>query len=156
MLKIGDTAPEFELKDQDDRPVRLSELLKSSCLVIYFYPADFTPVCTQEACMVRDVFGELEAAGVQVVGISGQDTESHAKFAKRHGLPFRLLADPDRRVIKAYGASGLFGLPLPLGTRRVSYLVSREGTIVDRVEADLRVGKHEAFLRKAIERTRQS
>jgi|SRR6185295_17070320 len=154
MLKPGDLAPEFELPDETGTPVRLSALLARGPVVVYFYPADGTRVCTAEACMFRDAYSELAAAGVQVVGISPQSVESKARFKASfkadQPLPFPLLADVERDVAKKWGAVGLFGIPLLGGVRRVTYLVGKDGRVVDVVAADLSVGKHEEFVRRAV------
>ncbi|HVA55541.1 MAG TPA: peroxiredoxin [Gammaproteobacteria bacterium] len=145
MLKIGDHAPDFELPDQDGRLLRLSTLLKRGPLLLYFYPADFTPVCTREACAFRDLQPMLAAAGTAVVGISPQDSASHARFREKHGLNFALLADPGKMVIRAYGCDGLLGF----GVKRVSYRIGQDGRILDIVHAALRVGPHTALAQQA-------
>jgi len=144
MLKIGDRAPDFELSDQDGQLVRLSTLLKSGPLLLYFYPADFTPVCTREACAFRDLQPTLAAAATVVVGISPQDSASHARFRVKHGLNFALLADPDKVVIRAYGCDG----PLGFGVKRVSYLIGQDGRIMETASAAFRVGPHIALARQ--------
>ncbi|MDE2092154.1 MAG: peroxiredoxin [Gammaproteobacteria bacterium] len=140
-MKKGDSAPEFELPDQDGSLLRLSELLKRGPLLLYFYPADFTPVCTREACAFRDLQPALAAASITVIGISPQDSASHARFREKHGLSFPLLADPGKHVIRAYGCEG----PLGFGVKRVSYLISPDGRILDVAHAALRVGPHAAL-----------
>ena len=147
MLKNGTNAPDFELADQDGKKHTLKSLLAAGPLILYFYPADFTPGCTKEACSFRDLQSDLLRAKLRVVGVSPQDTESHKRFAEKHGLNFPLLADPDKRVVKAYDVDG----PLGFGVRRGTYLIGRDGTIKDSVLADLRIGAHEAFVNKAIE-----
>ncbi len=147
MLKAGDRAPDFRLPDQDGREVSLAELLAQGPLVLYFYPADFTPGCTREACGIRDLHGELLRAGLRVVGVSPQDSASHARFRERHRLPFPLLADVEKRVIRAFGVDG----PLGWGVRRATFLVGAGGVIRDAVLADLRIDRHARFLRSAIE-----
>lgn len=147
MLKNGTTAPEFKLADQDGKKHTLKSLLAAGPLILYFYPADFTPGCTKEACSFRDLQSDLLRAKLRVVGVSPQDTESHKRFAEKHDLNFPLLADPDKRVVKAYDVDG----PLGLGVRRGTYLIGQDGTIEDSVLADLRIGAHEAFVNKAIE-----
>jgi peroxiredoxin Q/BCP len=147
MLKNGTKAPEFDLPDQDGRRHTLKSLLKDGPLILYFYPADFTPGCTKEACSFRDLHQELMRAKLRVVGVSPQDEASHKRFAARHDLNFPLLADPDKKAVKAYGLDG----PLGFGVRRGTYLVAGDGTIQDSVLADLRIGAHEDFVRKAIE-----
>ena len=146
MLKPGDRAPDFTLPDQDGRDVSLAELLEDGPLVLYFYPADFTPGCTKEACTIRDMHGEIAAAGMRVVGIAPQDAASHARFRAQHKLPFTLLADRDKSVIRAWGVDG----PLGIGVRRATFLVGGDGIIRDAVLADIRIGRHEEFIRAAI------
>lgn len=147
MLKIGDRAPDFSLADQDGRQVTLAQLLRDGPLVLYFYPADFTPGCTKEACTIRDMHDEIGAAGMRVVGISPQDADSHARFRTRYGLQFTLLADPSKAAVKAYGVDG----PLGIGVRRATFLVGADGLIQDAVLADIRIGRHEEFIRAAID-----
>lgn len=146
MLKIGDRAPEFSLADQEGRQVTLAQLLRDGPLVLYFYPADFTPGCTKEACTIRDMHDEIAAAGMRVVGISPQDADSHARFRTRYGLQFTLLADPAKAAVKAYGVDG----PLGIGVRRATFLVGADGIVRDAVLADIRIGRHEEFIRAAI------
>jgi peroxiredoxin Q/BCP len=146
MLANGTKAPEFDLSDQDGRQHNLKSLLAEGPLILYFYPADFTPGCTKEACSFRDLHQEMMKAKLRVVGVSPQDVDSHRRFAETHGLNFPLLADPDKAVVKAYDLDG----PLGFGVRRGTYLIGRDGRIVDSVLADLRIGAHEAFVREAI------
>jgi len=146
MLTKGTVAPEFELADQTGRKRLLKELLREGPLILYFYPADFTPGCTKEACSFRDLHQELLRAGLRVVGVSPQDTDSHRRFAEKHSLNFTLLSDPDKKMIKAYRLDG----PLGLGVRRGTYLIDTDGRIRDSVLADLRIGAHEAFVKTAI------
>ena len=146
MLADGTLAPEFELADQDGKRHTLASLLATGPLILYFYPADFTPGCTKEACSFRDLHDELMKARLRVVGVSPQDSESHRRFADRHGLNFTLLADPDKRAVKAYDVDG----PLGFGVRRGTYLIGTDHKIQASVLADLRIGAHEQFVRKAL------
>ena len=146
MLAKGTKAPEFELSDQDGRKHTLKSLLAGGPLILYFYPADFTPGCTKEACSFRDLHQELMKAKLRVVGVSPQDVASHRRFADEHDLNFPLLADPDKVAVKAYDVDG----PLGFGVRRGTYLIGRDGRIQDAVLADLRIGAHEAFVLNAI------
>jgi peroxiredoxin Q/BCP len=145
MLKSGDRAPDFSLPDQDGKTVTLAGLLEGGPLVLYFYPADFTPGCTKEACEIRDMHDDLLEAGLRVVGVSPQDGASHARFRAKHGLQFSLLADVDKEAVRAYGVDG----PLGIGVRRATFLIGRDGVIRDTVLADLRVGRHGEFIRRA-------
>jgi peroxiredoxin Q/BCP len=146
MLRVGSRAPEFVLPDDQGRDTSLSDLLHDGSLVLYFYPADFTPGCTREACVIRDIHTELVAVGLRVAGVSPQDPESHARFRKAHSLPFTLLCDPDKIVTRMYGVDG----PLGIGVRRATFLIAQDRTVSDSVLADVRIGRHEAFIRKAI------
>lgn len=146
MLKAGARAPEFVLQNDQGRETSLSDLLRDGPLVLFFYPADFTPGCTREACALRDIHRELAGVGLQVAGISPQDVDSHARFRAAHQLPYTLLSDPDKSVIRMYGVDG----PLGFGVRRATFLIGQDRTVSDAVLADLRIGRHTEFVRKAI------
>ena len=146
MLKTGSKAPEFVLENDRGGETSLAELLQDGPLVLYFYPADFTPGCTREACSIRDIHTDIQAVGLQVVGISPQDIESHIRFREKHELPFILLSDPDKAVIKMYDVDGPFGV----GVRRATFLINQDGTIEDSVLADVRIGLHTDFIESAI------
>lgn len=104
-VEVGKAAPAFKLKDANNQTVELKQF-KGKDVIVYFYPRDNTPGCTKEACGFRDRWDELTRLGVVVIGISPDSTESHQRFAEEHKLPFLLLADPDKKVMKAYGAYG--------------------------------------------------
>lgn len=146
MLNIGDNAPDFELPDGDGNPVRLSQLLSRGPVVLYFYPKDGSPACTAQACMVRDHYEPLAAAGVTVVGINADSSARHEKFAAKHQLPFTLLSDPKHTAVKAYGASAIFGFV----TKRISYYIKPDGTIADTAAGDFTVKPHEAFIERVL------
>lgn len=146
MLKPGVEAPDFTLPDQDGRPRRFADLLAGRPMILYFYPADFTPGCTREACDLRDLHARILAAGLRVAGISPQPPDSHRRFRQQHDLPFVLLSDEDKAVIRAYGVDG----PLGIGVRRATFLVDAQRRIQDAVLADFRVGRHQAFVERAI------
>ncbi len=146
MLKAGERAPEFTLPDETSTDRSLTELLSSGAIVLYFYPADFTPGCTRQACVLRDLQTEIQRAGLRIVGVSPQSPESHAKFRAKYHLPFVLLSDQHKAVIKMYGVNG----PLGIGVRRASYLIDGGRRIRDAVLADFMIGRHADFVRKAI------
>lgn len=104
-VEEGKSAPQFTLKDQNGEKVALKDL-KGSHVVVYFYPKDDTPGCTKEACGFRDLWKEFEDLGVVVLGVSPDDGASHEKFIGKYQLPFRLLSDPDKKVMEKYGAWG--------------------------------------------------
>jgi peroxiredoxin Q/BCP len=146
MIKTQSRAPDFILQDDQGQDASLSNLLQVGPLVLYFYPADFTPGCTKEACAIRDIHKDLLAVGLQVAGVSPQDPESHARFREQHNLPFTLLSDPDKVVIKMYDVNGPFGV----GVRRATFLIGQDQQIHDALMADIRIDRHAAFIEKAI------
>ncbi len=144
MLAIGSRAPEFTLPDQDDRQVSLTTLLNRGPLILYFYPADFTPGCTREACTIRDLHSEIVNVGLNVAGASPQAPGRHTEFRAKYNLPFTLLSDVEKFVIRMYDVNG----PLGLGVRRATYLIDQSRHIRGAVLADFRIGQHEDFIRK--------
>ena len=146
MLKKGDKAPGFTLPDQHGVPRNLAQLLGGEALILYFYPADFTPGCTREACDLRDLHTQILGAGLRVVGISPQSADSHRKFSEQYSLPFTLLSDEAKTAIQAYGVDG----PLGIGVRRATFLIDAKQKVLDAVLADLRIGRHREFVEAAI------
>jgi peroxiredoxin Q/BCP len=124
-LKIGDTAPGFELLEQDSKMVKLSDFAGKKVLV-YFYPKADTPGCTKQACSVRDSAEPLKNAGVVALGISPDKPEAQKKFDEKYKLGFRLLSDPDHKTSEAYGVWGksIFGIT------RSSFLIDEQGKII--------------------------
>ena len=147
MLAAGTRAPEFSLPNEQGIQTSLSQLLEDGPLILYFYPADFTPFCTREACSLRDMHADILSAGIRVAGISPQSVASHVRFKERYRLPFMLLSDPGKVAVRLYDVDGPFGVRI----RRATFLVSREGIIEAALLADFRIGRHEEFVRKAIE-----
>jgi len=146
MLEAGSKAPEFVLQDENGEDVSLTDLLADGPLILYFYPADFTPGCTREACSIRDIHQKIQSVGLRVAGISPQDAASHAKFRDKHDLPFTLLCDPDKIAVRMYGVDGPFGV----GIRRATFLINQDRTIEDAVMADILIGRHTAFIEQAV------
>jgi peroxiredoxin Q/BCP len=127
----GKPAPNFELPDAAGHKVRLTDLTANGNLVLYFYPKDMTPGCTREACDFRDKLSRVRAAGAQVVGVSTDSPQSHEKFIAKYDLNFPLLADPDQRMVKAYGVykkKSLYGREF-MGIERTTMVIDRHGTI---------------------------
>ncbi|MEZ6242962.1 MAG: peroxiredoxin [Phycisphaerales bacterium] len=148
MLKPGAKAPHFTLTDDAGRPHNLPSLTERGPLLLYFYPADFAPGCVRQACMLREHHAELTAAGITLAGISPQGAISHARLRDKHDLPFILLTDPTKTVIKAYHADG----PLGIGVRRVTYLISEDRHILDALRADFNIDKHREFVDRVLAR----
>jgi peroxiredoxin Q/BCP len=130
MLKAGDRVPEFELASENGAVT--STGLKGRRYVLYFYPKDDTPGCTVEACEFRDNLPKFEQVNVPVFGVSADDVKSHGKFAKKHGLNFTLLADPDRALIEPLGVwveKSMYGKKY-MGVQRSTFVVDESGKIV--------------------------
>ena len=130
MLKAGDTAPAFTLPDQNGEPVSLTDFAGQR-VVVYFYPKDSTPGCTREACAFAGALAQFQTLGVPVLGISTDSVASHATFAAKHQLPFRILSDPDLEAIQAFGVwqeKKLYG-KVSMGVVRSTFLVNGEGKI---------------------------
>ena len=143
MLSIGDLAPlDIELKDLDNKTVSLSTLLGSR-VILYFYPKDFTPGCTNEACSFRDFYSKIESLGFKVVGISSDSVESHLKFKDKHGLNFELWSDTDHRLAKAFGVwqeKKMFRR-IGFGIKRTTFIIDAKGKIL-KVWPDVSVNGH--------------
>lgn len=116
--------------------------------MLYFYPADFTLICTRQACLYRDCTPQLKELGIQIVGISRQDPESKIRFAHVHKLGFTLLSDVSGTVTKAYGATFLGGIFV----RRIAFVIQVDGRISDKVESLFSLEKHERLVREMIQR----
>lgn len=131
-LEVGDKAPAFSLPDADGKTVKLSDY-KGRKVIVYFYPAASTPGCTKQACDFRDSLGELNGAGLDVIGISPDKPEKLAKFRDKEKLTFPLLSDPDREVLTAWGAYGekmMYGKTVQ-GVIRSTFVVDEKGKIAE-------------------------
>ena len=130
MLETGSAAPDFTLPDASGNAVSLSSL-RGKKAVLYFYPKDMTPGCTQESCDFRDRHEALQAAGAVVLGISPDSPKSQTKFAAKYELPFTLLSDGDSGVATAYGVwkeKSMYGRTF-MGVERTTFLIDESGTI---------------------------
>ena len=136
-LNVGDKAPDFHLPDAEGRMISLSDY-RGVPVVVYFYPKDDTPGCTAEACAFRDQYEDFKQVGAEVIGISSDAPDRHARFAGRHRLPFVLLSDQDGAVRKAYGVAATFGI-LP---GRVTFVIDRDGVIGHIFSSQFRATRH--------------
>ncbi|MEW6056914.1 MAG: peroxiredoxin [Bdellovibrionota bacterium] len=128
-IAIGTQVPEFSLKDQNGQQVQLADILRGGPALLVFYPGDFTMVCTKQLCNYRDNLEAFNQFGIQIVGISGNPSESHAEFAKEYDFSFRLLSDPKKEVAKAYGCNSLLMLG---GVSRAVFIVGKNGRLLYR------------------------
>ena len=130
MLKAGDKAPAFTLKDKDENVVSLSDFAGKK-VVLYFYPKDNTSGCTKQACAFAAAYGLFKKRGAVVIGVSRDSVSSHVKFAEKYELPFILLSDPELEVIKAYGVwqeKKNYG-KVTMGVVRTTFIIDETGNI---------------------------
>ena len=137
-LSIGAQAPDFSAETHDGVALQLSELLERGAVVLFFYPRDFTPGCTAEACAFRDDYTDFVEAGAAVVGVSADSGESPRRFARHHNLPFPLLSDADGSLRKAYGVDKVLGI-LP---GRVTFVIDRQGIVRNVFDSALFARRH--------------
>jgi len=142
MVKVGQKAPDFSLPSSDGKSIRLRDF-RGKKVILYFYPKDNTPGCTREACDFRDSYARLRALGTNIIGISPDSVRSHRGFSMKHELPFLLLSDEKREVVKLYGVwkkKKLYGRSF-MGVIRTTFIIDEEGTITQRFE-NVRVAGH--------------
>ncbi len=131
MPEKGDRAPSFTGLTQTGESVALKDF-RGQRVALFFYPEDDTLLCTRQACNLRDNYAVLRDAGIAVIGISPDGVDSHSAFVDKFGLPFPLVADPDKKIMKVYGTWGpknMYG-NLVQGTKRTTFLIDPEGVIV--------------------------
>jgi len=145
-LKVGDSAPDFSLLNENGLPVSLKDYLGKSIVVLYFYPKYFTSGCTTEACSFRDDYKIYQDKGAVVIGVSLDSVESHSKFSQEYKLPFLILSDNSKEVAKAYGVLGVGGFL----AKRVTFIINRDGKITH-VFPKVDVKHHSEEVLKAIE-----
>jgi peroxiredoxin Q/BCP len=150
-LKAGMKAPAFTVNDQDGKAVKLSELAGKK-VVLYFYPKDMTPGCTAESCNLRDNYKVLQKQGYEVLGVSTDNEKSHQKFIAKEKLPFRLLADVDKKMHEAYGTwveKSMYGRKY-MGTARKTFIINEKGLIEEIIEKVDTKNHTEQILKPAI------
>jgi peroxiredoxin Q/BCP len=145
-LKVGDTAPDFSLLDERGLPVSLKNYLGKKVVVLYFYPKDFTPGCTAEACSFRDDYKPIQDKGAVVIGVSLDSVESHLKFSEKYMLPFTILSDHKKEAAKAYGVLGVGGFL----AKRVTFIINKGGKITH-VFTKVDVTQHSEEVLKTLE-----
>ncbi|MEN8229706.1 MAG: thioredoxin-dependent thiol peroxidase [Bacteroidota bacterium] len=134
-LKEGELAPAIDAVDQNGKKITLEEY-RGKKIILYFYPKDNTPGCTAESCDLRDNYSRFLEQGFEVIGVSADSEKSHQKFISKYGLPFRLISDIDRKVLKDFGAWGekkLYGKSY-LGIIRKTFVINEDGTVEKIIE----------------------
>jgi len=150
MLSPGETAPDFELPDQDGNTVRLSDL-KGQTVVLYFYPKADTPGCTTQACGVRDHRADYEKAGARVLGVSPDPVKKVKKFHDKFDMNFTLLADEDKKVVEAYGVwveKSMYGRKY-MGAERSTFVIGPDGKIKE-ILRKVKPGEHDDLVLAAL------
>jgi thioredoxin-dependent peroxiredoxin len=149
-LSIGSQAPEFDVVARQagaERRLRLSDFRGQKNVVLYFYPRDFTPLCTAEACGFRDMYEELASRDTEVIGVSVDDDNSHDRFAAQHRVSFPLVADPERKLARAYGATSWLRDRLG-SSKRITYVIDKQGKVAAMFDSELFAGGAKAARRR--------
>ena len=151
MLKPGVPAPDFELPDNNGDIVRLSGFKGKKNVVLFFYPKDFTPGCTTQACSFRDHYEDFKDAGAEVIGISDDDVISHRHFSSRYKLPFILLSDKDGTVKNKFGVKDdLFGIL----QGRVTFVIDKEGKVINVFDSRINITGHVSEALEALKKAK--
>jgi peroxiredoxin Q/BCP len=157
-LRVGDKAPDFEVVARQAgqaRKLSLSEIVASKYLVLYFYPRDFTLVCTREACGFQDAYRELASADTEVVGVSIDDSDTHDRFAREHHLEFALISDPSKELSRRYGATSLMRDVMGVSAR-ITYVIGRTGRIEAIFDSAVSASAHVDGARQTVARLRNA
>ena len=127
---VGDIVPDMLGQDQNGNEIKRSDFPGKN-IALYFYPKDMTSGCTAQACNLRDNYSELLDAGYQIIGVSGDSADSHVKFIEKHSLPFPLIADPEHKLLEAFGVWGeksMYGRKY-MGTFRTTFIINPDGKV---------------------------
>lgn len=150
-LSEGEVAPDFSLPASTGGEIRLADLRGKQNVVLYFYPKDMTPGCTQEACSFRDLKAEFEAAGAVILGVSADTLESHAKFVDKHQLSFTLLSDLNAEVAQTYGVwkeKNNYGKKY-MGMERTTFVIDKHG-VIRKIYRKVKVDQHAEAVLEAV------
>jgi peroxiredoxin Q/BCP len=148
----GDKAPEFDVTSSDGKALRLADFRGKKNVVLYFYPRDFSAVCTRETCGFRDMYADLVSQDTEIIGVSTDDNASHEAFRKEHNVPFPLVADTTRALQEAYGANDNFLLQLIGRVSRQTFLIDKTGTIAGIFHGELSAKAHTDGIKSALVR----
>ncbi len=148
-LPIGSAAPDFEAKASDGRTLKLADLRGKKNVVLYFYPADFTLVCTRETCGFRDMYEDLASKDTEVVGVSFDDDATHERFRKEHGVPFPLVSDAGKEIARKYEATSVMSKLIGRAAR-VTYVIDKSGKISGVFKAELSAKTHVEGVRELL------
>jgi len=141
LLKVGQPAPLFDVVASSGQRLRLSDFRGRKNVVIYFYPKDFTSICTTEACGFRDMYDAIVPHGAEIIGVSLDKDESHRRFAEKNKIPFPLVSDRDKSLTRNYGALSTIRSLLGLA-KRLTYVIDKAGTVAGVFEAEFSATPH--------------
>jgi peroxiredoxin Q/BCP len=148
-LRVGQKAPDFDVVSSSGKALKLADFAGKKNVVLYFYPGDFTPICTKETCGFRDMYADLESQDTEVIGVSVDSNESHEKFAAEYKVQFALVSDKNRDLAKAYGATSF--LQNILGKAgRVTFVIDKKSQIAAILQSELSASKHVDGVKAAI------
>jgi peroxiredoxin Q/BCP len=151
VLNVGQEAPLFDVVASNGKSVKLEDYRSKKNVVLFFYPKDFTRVCTAEVCGFRDMYEDLVGKDTEVIGVSLDSDSSHEKFATKHNVPYPLVADKDRSLAKKYEAIGGLGGLLGV-TKRVTYVIDKQGKIAGAFDGTFDADPHLGGVKQAIAR----
>lgn len=148
-LRVGQKAPDFDVVSSSGKALKLADFAGKKNIVLYFYPGDFTPICTKETCGMRDMYADLESKETEVIGVSVDSNESHEKFAAEYKVPFALVSDKNKDLAKVYGATSF--LRDILGkTARITFVIDKKSHISAIFAGELSAKKHVEGVRSAV------
>lgn len=151
-LSPGKPAPSFTATLENGQTIRLEDFKGKKHVILFFYPKDFTPGCTAQACSLRDIFPDLSARDAVVFGVSIDNDLSHRKFRDEYKLPFPLISDPGRSLARLYGAVWFGGI-LPQ-TKRITVVIDKKGIVRRVIHHEIRVARHALEARAMLEQLR--
>jgi peroxiredoxin Q/BCP len=149
-LSVGQQAPDFDVVSSAGKTLKLSDFRGRKNVVLYFYPGDFTPICTKETCGFRDMYADLASKNTEIIGVSVDSNESHEKFAKEYKLDFSLVSDANRELAKSFGATGFFR-DLIGQVARMTFVIDMNGVIAGVFQGELSASKHVEGVRTLIQ-----
>jgi peroxiredoxin Q/BCP len=152
-LRVGQKAPDFDITSSSGARLKLQDFIGKKNVVLYFYPGDFTLVCTRETCGFRDAYEEMASADTEVIGVSVDSDESHKRFASEHNVPFELVSDANKTLSKSYDAANFFRSILGK-TGRVTYVIDKKGEIAGVFDSQIRASHHVDGVRELIKKLR--
>lgn len=155
ILRVGQKAPDFDVTASDGSKLKLSDFAGKKNVVLYFYPGDFTPVCTRETCGFRDMHDALKSQDTEIIGVSVDSDASHRKFADQYKVPFPLVSDAERTLSATYGATSFLG-NLFKKSGRATFVIDKKGEVAGIFRGELSSAKHVEGVRELVRKLERS